>query len=670
MARGKTRTTPTRTYVRLKDGSRRPFLRGMLTHDLVGRGLPFEDAYGLARAIRDRISDRQEVTGSELNDLIDEQIAATFDAAEVAQLNAPDRPSPLPTVAYSEGAPQPFSRGLLARSMMAAGVDDDRAYRIATDAQAGLLAEDVETISSEELAVILGSMLEESEGRDVARRYRTMRRIGALPRPLVIYLSGATGTGKSTLALELAPLLRVYQINATDTIRQVMRMVFSPAILPGLHRSSFEGESEVDEPAASVGRGVLAAFEDQATRVLVGVRAVVDRALAENVSVLLEGVHLLPSVVPFEDLRGSAYQVALMLATLDEEAHRRRFLTRGAMSSRLGERYLRHFDAIRTIQDYLVVQAENNDVPVLDTQDWAGVIPSCLHLVASDLAAQAPWIAEAETEIRRTPTLCLFIDGLADRPVRALSDRTPLQAATLPTFDRLAREGVCGLADPLEPDAVPDTAAGTLALFGQTGEALERGPVEALGVGLEMGNGDVALRGNFATLDAEGRVVDRRAGRIREHADALAASLDGIRVRASDGSEVEVRVRAATEHRLAIVLRGEGLSSAVVGSDPGDGAPAMAPLRPQPAAEDDPPAARTASVLAAFEERAREILASHPANEERVARDLPRADAVLTRGAGMLRHLEPPAVDGQPISISVVGGDRTVLGVAASVGAR
>src|SRR6185436_10267986 len=103
----------------------------------------------------------------------------------------------------------------------------------------------------------------------------------------------------SSLAVELAPLLRIYQINATDTIRQVMRMVFSPAILPGLHRSSFDGppessafESSIqagDAPAASP---VLRAFEEQAVRVCVGVRAVVERAMAENVSVVLEGVHL------------------------------------------------------------------------------------------------------------------------------------------------------------------------------------------------------------------------------------------------------------------------------------------------------------------------------------------------------------------------------------------
>ena len=130
-----------------------------------------------------------------------------------------------------------------------------------------------------------------------------VRRIGRLPRPLVIYLAGTAGTGKSTLALELAPLLRIYRINATDTIRQVMRMVFSPAILPGLHRSSFEarGEGQRLDWGEAHG-GVLSSFEEQAIRVCVGVRAVVERALVENMSIIVEGAHLIPPLVPFADL--------------------------------------------------------------------------------------------------------------------------------------------------------------------------------------------------------------------------------------------------------------------------------------------------------------------------------------------------------------------------------
>ena len=120
------------------------------------------------------------------------------------------------------------------------------------------------------------------------------------------------------------------------------------------------------------------------------------------------------------------------------------------------------------------------------------------------------------------PTLLVIIDGLADRPIRALGGRTPLQAATTPTFDRLAREGQTGLADPVAPGVVADTAAGTLALLGQAPMALKRGPVEALGAEIKLSPGDIALRGNFVSLDPAGNVIDRRAGRIRAGTEKLA----------------------------------------------------------------------------------------------------------------------------------------------------
>jgi 2,3-bisphosphoglycerate-independent phosphoglycerate mutase len=651
----------------------------MVAHDLVLRGLPFEDAYALANALRDRLASREssEISSAELDDLLHEVLAAELAPERLATMVAPSAPASPPAVVYDGEQSQPFSRGLLARSLIAAGLDTDRAYRIAIDVQSELLRDGLEIVGNTELARRIADHVERLEGRDTAARYRTMRRIRRLPRPLVLYLGGATGTGKSSLAVELAPLLRIYQVNATDTIRQVMRMVFSPAILPGLHRSSFEGPAEAAtaEPTAAPGEApppspVLRAFEEQAIRVCVGVRAVVERAMAENVSVVLEGVHLVPPLVPFSDLEGGAFQVMLMLSTLDEEIHRARFLRRGGISGRQASHYLEHLRPIREIQDFLLLQAEHHDIPVLDTRQWDFAVPRALRLVAGALEQAAPWIGETAGEPAWVPTLCLFIDGIADRPVRALGNRTPLEAAFTPTLDRLAREGACGLADPLEREGVPDTAGGTLALFGQPPTALERGPVEALGVGLELQPSDIALRANFATLDDDGRVVDRRAGRIRDGARELAAALDGMVVEDAEGRPVEVLVRAATEHRLAVVLRGEALSSAIHGSDPGEGSHLAVPLVPRARDAGDPAARGTAEALGRFESAAREVLSQHPVNRERQERGLPVANALLTRGAGRLHRVGVVETGGRPLQVSCISGDYTVLGVASAVGAR
>ncbi len=662
-------------------GLRQRFLRGMITRDLVQRGLGFEDAYAIARAVRDALSGREEVDTSEIRDLVTERLEKTLGSDLVAGLASSTRPVTEIRVVY-EGQEQPFSRGLLARSVYAAGVDLDRAYGLLSELEAELRAEGVELLEAGEIARRVGDLLEREEGPEAARRYRTVRRIGRLPRPLVLYIGGASGTGKSTVALELAPLLRIYRINATDTIRQVMRMVFTSSILPAIHSSSFEVAPLSEPGAAELGARppgdpedvprVIASFEEQAVRVTVGIRAVVERAIAENLSIIVEGVHVHPALVPFADLEGSAYQVPLVLASLSEESHRSRFLARSRTGGRRAERYLENFPSIRAIHDHIVQEAERRDVPILDNPAGDPPVVPTLQLVTSMLEHTSPGLGLAEWQEARSsaPTLLLIIDGLADRPVRALGGRTPLQAADTPTLDRLALEGRCGLADPVAPGVVADTAAGSLALFGQSPLALKRGPTEALGAGLALYPGDVALRGNFATLGQDGHIVDRRAGRIREGAEKLARAIDRLPLPGGLSREIEVLVSPATEHRLGVVLRGRGLSSAIQGSDPGEGSLPSPPLIPRPDDPEDAQAVYTANLLALFEQQARRVLAKHPINRKRSKAGLPPANAVLTRGAGRIHRLLPLEEAGIPLRLCCVSGDRTVLGLARWAGAR
>ena len=606
-------------------------------------------------------------TGRRARELLQLSAATGAGAVLIRAEGGPERPI---QVTY-DGEAQPFSRGLLARSLYAAGLDFDRAYRRAEQLQGRLQREGAGSLEKRRLAQRVAELLEAEEGADTARRYRSIRRLRRLPRPLVIYIGGAGGTGKSTLALDLAPQLRIYRINATDTVRQVMRMVFAPAILPALHVSSYETPADPsNEFAAAAGNPQVATLEEQATRVCVGVRAVVERAIAENLSLVVEGVHLLPGLVPFADLEGEAYQFFAMLSTPDEEVHRSHFLARESSGGRRRNRQLDHFRVIRGQQNHILGLAKDAGVPVLDTTDREELLPTVIALLGQSLSQRLPWLTQASaTDLgeRRAPALLLVVDGLPDRPLRSLGARTPLEAARTPTLDRLAAEGVCGLADPVAPGVVPDTASGNLALFAQSPRVMTRGPIEALGAGLKLKTGTLAIRGNFATLDDRGFVVDRRAGRIRKDARKLAKAIDRLELPASD--RVKVRVRATTEHRLAITLRGDGLTSAIEGSDPGDGAPSTQPLAPRPLDPNDDRAERAARVLALFEQEARRVLARHPVNEERLANgDLP-ANAVLTRGVGRVHRLLPLEPGGLPLSAACIGGDRTVMGIASALGA-
>ena len=185
----------------------------------------------------------------------------------------------------------------------------------------------------------------------------------------------------------------------------------------------------------------------------------------------------------------------------------------------------------------------------------------------------------------------LVLDGLGGLP-REPGGRTELETARTPHLDRLARHGGCGLHVPVSPGVTPGSGPGHLALFGYDPlrYRVGRGVLEALGVGYELGPGEVAARGNFCTLDDRGRVADRRAGRITtEDAAPLVELLNGIRV---EGAESAVRV--VKEHRFLLVLRFPSPVEAEV-SDTDPGRAGEPPGEPRPLGEASREVAEAAS---------------------------------------------------------------------------
>jgi len=198
----------------------------------------------------------------------------------------------------------------------------------------------------------------------------------------------------------------------------------------------------------------------------------------------------------------------------------------------------------------------------------------------------------------------LVADGLGGLPVEP-GGPTELEAAATPNLDRLAARGTSGSSVPVLPGITPGSGPGHLGLFGY--DPLEfkigRGALEATGIGFELGPNDVAARGNFCTLDAAGRISDRRAGRIpSEESFKVVERLQAVKI-----PGVETFVRPVKEHRFVVVWRGPGLSGAVADTDPQ--ATGVPPLDPQPL---DAAASKTAQVAAEFVRQARVILADEP----------------------------------------------------------
>ena len=214
----------------------------------------------------------------------------------------------------------------------------------------------------------------------------------------------------------------------------------------------------------------------------------------------------------------------------------------------------------------------------------------------------------------------LVADGLGGVP-HPDTRKTELEMAHLPNLDALAWESACGLTIPILPGITPGSGPGHLALFGYDPLKyfIGRGVLEALGIGLELRRGEIAVRGNFCTVDGKGLVTNRRAGRIpTEQSAPLCRRLDSIQI-----PGVGLSVYPVKDHRFVLVLRGEGLDDRVNETDPQQtGVP---PFEVSPQAAE---AGKTADALNRFVEKAREAL-----------QDEERDNMVLLRGISLLPHL-------------------------------
>lgn len=228
--------------------------------------------------------------------------------------------------------------------------------------------------------------------------------------------------------------------------------------------------------------------------------------------------------------------------------------------------------------------------------------------------------------------ILLISDGMADRPIKELGDKTPLEVANKPNIDKIAKLGECGLMDLISPGIRIGSDTAHLSILGYdpyktyTG----RGPFEAAGIGLDVKKGDISFRCNFATIDEDDIILDRRAGRIAEGTKDLADVLNGIKI-----EDVTCYFKESTAHRAALVLRGEGLGHKVSDVDPHNEGVRFNKAKPL-----DEESKKTAKVLNEFVKKSHELLNVHHINIKRRREGKLPANIILPRGGGLAPHLE------------------------------
>ncbi|MHA1593972.1 MAG: 2,3-bisphosphoglycerate-independent phosphoglycerate mutase [Candidatus Baldrarchaeia archaeon] len=237
--------------------------------------------------------------------------------------------------------------------------------------------------------------------------------------------------------------------------------------------------------------------------------------------------------------------------------------------------------------------------------------------------------------------LMIIVDGMADRPIRKLGWKTPLEVADTPNMDHIAEMGSCGVFDPLGPGKRAGTDTATLAILGYdpykyyTG----RGALEAAGAGIKLQPGDIAFRCNFATVDENWRLINRTAGYINDGTDELERAINEC-IKLPD-PDVDFIFKVSAGYRAALVFRrnaGNGALSPAVSDVYCEkcGVP-VPPARPL---EDSEGARKCAEFVNHFIRMAREVLREHPVNRERASRGLPPANFILVRGGSSCPSLE------------------------------
>jgi 2,3-bisphosphoglycerate-independent phosphoglycerate mutase len=210
----------------------------------------------------------------------------------------------------------------------------------------------------------------------------------------------------------------------------------------------------------------------------------------------------------------------------------------------------------------------------------------------------------------KTKIVLLVMDGLGGLP-RPGDDKTELEAAHTPNLDRLAQEGCLGQHYPVDIGITSGSGPGHLGLFGYDPIQYEigRGVLEAVGIGFHVTDRDVCARGNFCTLDAQGNITDRRAGRIpTEVCERLVKKINDAKITVGDG--IELFVMPVQDYRFVVVMRGDGLSGNVDETDP-----QRTGVPPLPAVARDEASKLTADLFNEWIAKATAVIKDeHPAN--------------------------------------------------------
>ncbi|MBT8046810.1 MAG: AAA family ATPase [Xanthomonadales bacterium] len=369
--------------------TRVPFLRGILIRNLLDVGLSFEDAFGLATRVREDLSEIPEISAAEIRDktigYLEE--GGHTEALEPYRLS-PSAPAKIQVHSLS-GTLSAFSRGKHERYLQASGMKTEKAEQTTALIYDQLLASGVTSITTCQLGYLTYLCLRQEVSKKAAKRYLVWSEFQRSGRPLLLLICGTVGTGKSTMATEIAHLLDIVRIQSTDMLREVMRLMMPSRLLPVLHTSSFNAWQALpilDTRERDKDQLVADGYRTQTDLIAVPCEAVLQRAIEESVPLILEGVHAHPDLMSRIPAETDAILAHVTLAVLKPKELKSRLRGRGSqVPQRRAKRYLNKFDSVWSLQSFLLSEADRCDVPIITNNDKEKAVVQVILQVVHEL---------------------------------------------------------------------------------------------------------------------------------------------------------------------------------------------------------------------------------------------------------------------------------------------
>jgi len=253
-----------------------------------------------------------------------------------------------------------------------------------------LLASGASRISTCQLGYLTYLCLYQEVSKKAAKRYLVWSEYQRSERPLLLLICGTVGSGKSTMATEIAHVLDIVRIQSTDMLREVMRMLIPSRVVPVLHTSSFNAWQALpiqDIEHRDKDQLVADGYRSQADLLAIPCEAVLQRAIEESVPMILEGVHAHPDILSRLPADSDAIVAHLTLAVLKPKELKSRLSGRGAMvPQRRANRYLNKFESVWSLQSFLLSEADRCNVPIITNNEKEKTIHQCILQVVEVLA--------------------------------------------------------------------------------------------------------------------------------------------------------------------------------------------------------------------------------------------------------------------------------------------